>query len=46
MKTTTPKTTDLVSAVDQQLKSILKRDIRKIDDKNIRRAAFLQLIAA
>jgi hypothetical protein len=40
------KTTDLVKAIDQQLKAILEKDILKIDDVNVRNAAFLQLIAA
>jgi len=33
-------------AIDQQLKMILKKDIRKIDNVNVRNAAFLQMIAA
>jgi len=46
MKTTSIKTENLVKAIDQQLKAIIKKDIRKIDNVNIRCAAFLQLIAA
>lgn len=46
MKAATTNTTDMVNAIDKQLKSILKKDIRKIDDGNVRCAAFLQLIAA
>ncbi len=46
MKATSTKTTALVKAIDQQLKAILAKDIRKIDDVNVRNAAFLQLIAA
>lgn len=43
---TSTKTENLVKAIDQQLKAIIKKDIRKIDNVNIRCAAFLQLIAA
>ena len=46
MKTSSTKTTDLVRSIDKQLKAILTKDIRKIDDVNVRSAAFLQLIAA
>jgi|GEM_PF-5069819 len=46
MKTSPTKTTDLVKSIDKQLKAILTKDIRKIDDANVRTAAFLQLIAA
>jgi len=46
MKTTATQTPDLLKAIDKQLKAILENDIRKIEDKDIRNAAFLQLIAA
>jgi hypothetical protein len=46
MKTTAKKTSDLVKAIDKQLKAILTKDIRNIKDEGIRNAAFLQLIAA
>jgi hypothetical protein len=46
MKATQTNTTELIKNIDKQLKAILKRDIRKIDNGNIRCAAFLQLIAA
>ncbi len=46
MKATPTKLTDLVKSIDKQLKAILVKDIRKIDNVNIRGAAFLQLIAA
>jgi hypothetical protein len=46
MKAQSTKTTDLVQSIDKQLKSILKKDIPKIDNAVIRNAAFLQLIAA
>lgn len=46
MKATSTKTNDLMKAIDQQLKAIINKDIRKIDNVNIRCAAFLQLIAA
>ena len=46
MKTTSTKTTDLLKAIDQQLKMILESDILKIEDANVRNAVFLQLIAA
>jgi len=46
MKATSTKTTDLVKSIDRQLRAILKKDIRKIEDANVRQAAFLQLIAA
>jgi hypothetical protein len=46
MKANSTKTEIIVKAIDQQLKAIIKKDIRKIDDVNIRCAAFLQLIAA
>ena len=46
MKAQPTKTTDLVKSIDKQLKAIIKKDIRKIDDAAIRNAAFLQLIAA
>lgn len=51
MKTTATKTksiksVDLVSAIDKQLQAILANDIRKIDNVNIKNAAFLSLIAA
>jgi len=46
MKATSTKTTTLVKAIDQQLKAILEKDIVKIDDVNVKNAAFLQLIAA
>ena len=46
MKATQTNTTELIKNIDKQLKAILKRDIRKIDNSNIRYAAFLQLIAA
>jgi hypothetical protein len=46
MKATSTKTTALVKNIDQQLKAILAKDIHKIDNANIRKAAFLQLIAA
>jgi hypothetical protein len=46
MKVTATKTTDLVKVIDQQLQAILEKDIRKIDDINVKNAAFLQLIAA
>jgi hypothetical protein len=46
MKASLTKTTDLVKSIDKQLKAILAKDIRKIDDVNVRNAAFLQLIAA
>jgi hypothetical protein len=42
----TSKTTDLLKVIDQQLKAIIKKDIRKIDNASVRCAAFLQLIAA
>lgn len=46
MKATTTQTPALLKAIDKQLKAILAKDIRKIDDVHIRTAAFLQLIAA
>jgi len=46
MKATTTKTAELVKAIDQQLKKIIEKDILKIEDVNVRNAAFLQLIAA
>jgi hypothetical protein len=46
MKATQTNTTELIKNIDKQLKAILKRDIRKIDNGNVRCAAFLQLIAA
>jgi hypothetical protein len=46
MKATPIKTTDIIKSIDKQLKAIIKKDIRKIDDVNVRNAAFLQLIAA
>jgi len=46
MKTTATQTPALLKAIDKQLKAILENDIRKIEDKDIRNAAFLQLIAA
>ena len=45
MKNNTQKIT-LLKAIDRELKAILEKDIRKIEDKDIRNAAFLQLIAA
>jgi hypothetical protein len=46
MKVTSTKTTDLVKAIDKQLKAIIEKDILKLDNVNVRNAAFLQLIAA
>ncbi len=46
MKAKSTKTTDLLKSIDQQLRAILRKDIRKIEDANVRQAAFLQLIAA
>ncbi|WP_428331499.1 hypothetical protein [Mucilaginibacter sp.] len=46
MKTTATKTTTLLKSIDQQLKTILEKDIRNIKDPNIKNAVFLQLIAA
>jgi len=46
MKTTATQTPAFLKAIDKQLKATLQKDIRKIDDKGIRSAAFLQLIAA
>jgi hypothetical protein len=46
MKANSTQIESLVKAIDQQLKAIIKADIRKIDNPNIRGAAFLQLIAA
>jgi hypothetical protein len=46
MKANSTKTTELVKAIDQQLKAILEKDILKIEDVNVKNAAFLQLIAA
>jgi len=46
MKTTSTKTADILKAIDKQLKSILEKDILKIEDTNVRNAVFLQLIAA
>jgi len=46
MKAKSTTTTDLLKSIDQQLRAILKKDIRKIDDANVRQAAFLQLIGA
>lgn len=46
MKANITKTTELVKAIDKQLKAILEKDILKIEDKNVRNALFLQLIAA
>jgi len=46
MKATAKKTTELVKAIDKQLNAILEKDILKIDDAGVRKAAFLQLIAA
>jgi hypothetical protein len=46
MKTTSTKTADILKAIDKQLKSILEKDIVKIEDANVRNAVFLQLIAA
>jgi len=46
MKATPTNTAAVLKSIDEQLKAILKKDIRKIDDVNIRNAAFLQLIAA
>ena len=46
MKAQSIKTTDIVKSIDKQLKAILKKDIRKIDNAAIRNAAFLQMIAA
>jgi len=46
MKAKSTQTTDLLKSIDQQLRAILKKDIRKIEDANVRQAAFLQLIAA
>jgi hypothetical protein len=46
MKTTSTKTADILKAIDKQLKSILEKDILKIEDANVRNAVFLQLIAA
>ena len=40
MKATSTKTTVLVKAIDQQLKTILENDIRKIDDVKVKNAAF------
>lgn len=46
MKATSTKNIDLVKLIDKQLKAIIKKDIRKLDDVNFRNAAFLQLISA
>ena len=46
MKTTSTKTADILKAIDKQLKSILEKDILKIENANVRNAVFLQLIAA
>ncbi len=46
MKAKSTQTTQLVRSIDKQLKAILAKDIRKIDDGNVRSAAFLQFIAA
>jgi hypothetical protein len=46
MKATPTNTAALLKSIDQQLKKILKKDIRKIDNVNVRGAAFLQMIAA
>lgn len=46
MKATSTKTPTLVDAIDKQLKVILAKDIRKIDNAAVRNAAFLQMIAA
>lgn len=46
MKATPINTAAVLKSIDDQLKAILKKDIRKIDNVNIRSAAFLQLIAA
>jgi hypothetical protein len=46
MKATAKTTTDLVKVIDKQLQAILEKDIRKIDNINVKNAAFLQLIAA
>ena len=46
MKTKATQTADIIKAIDGQLKNILAKDIHKIDNVNIRIAAFLQLIAA
>jgi len=45
-KNTAAKTTELVKAIDQQLKAILEKDICNIENVHVRNAAFLQLIAA
>jgi hypothetical protein len=46
MKTTSTKTTEVIKAIDKQLKAIIAKDILKLDNVNVRNAAFLQLIAA
>jgi len=46
MKATPTNTAAVLKSIDEQLKAILKKDIRKIDNVNVRAAAFLQLIAA
>jgi hypothetical protein len=46
MKATSTKTSELLKAIDKQLKAILEKDILKIKNVNVRNAAFLQMIAA
>jgi len=46
MKAKSTQNTKLVKLIDKQLKVILAKDIRKIEDSNVRCSAFLQLIAA
>jgi uncharacterized membrane-anchored protein len=45
-KNTSAKTAEMVKAIDKQLKAILEKDIRIIDNIHLKNAAFLQLIAA
>ncbi len=46
MKTAVTNHTALIKVIDKQLKMILAKDVRKIDNVQVRKAAFLQLIAA
>ncbi|MEN0052883.1 MAG: hypothetical protein AAGC65_04405 [Mucilaginibacter sp.] len=51
MKRTTTKisaiqTKNILKAIDRELKSILAKDIRKMQKPEIRQAAFLQMISA
>jgi hypothetical protein len=44
--TQTPETNAILKAIEIELVTILENDVRKLEDERIRKAAFLQLIAA